>query len=90
MLTSLIFIIRYLLDIVTQYPKFLDQMIIMLANISKKHPKSDIPSKFLAAINSVLISMEPSDLVKFLPLVESIVLDKSIDPTVNCYVNFSS
>ena len=60
----------------------------MNTNITNKNNESLIPLKLYSELNETLISMDPADLLKFLPLVNAIVVDNRIDPTVNIFENF--
>ena len=54
----------------------------MISKMSTKDPSSSIPSRLYAQLNQVVIQMEPIDLVKYLSLINAIVLDKRTEPTV--------
>lgn len=54
----------------------------ILRPITLQHAGSSIPTRVLSCFNQVLVEMDPLHLVKYLKLVEVIVSDKGILPTV--------
>lgn len=54
----------------------------ILRPISLQQPSNTTPSRLLSCFNQVLVDLDPLHLVKYLKLVEVIISDKSIPPTV--------
>lgn len=69
-----------MLDVIVTDPKFLLPVINTITQISREN--SNIGRQMLMSFREVLTNIQTTNLANYMPLIHSIVLDKSIDPSV--------